>query len=82
MKCVICVSYMLWVIFVYKIVLRKTPKEEISWEAEVRLRNYIDIGLKGMRYKYETVLTGSIWMILISCSLCDVVMKVCLLDKF
>jgi len=31
---------------------------------------------------YERVLTGSIWMILISCSLCDVVMKVCLPDKF
>ena len=28
------------------------------------------------------MLTGSIWMILISCSLCDVVMQVCLSDKF
>jgi len=28
------------------------------------------------------VLTGSIWRILISCSLCDVEIKFCLPDKF
>jgi hypothetical protein len=28
------------------------------------------------------VLTGSIWMLLVSYRLCDVVMKVCLPDKF
>ena len=32
--------------------------------------------------RYERVLTGSIWMILISCSLCDVVMQVFSPDKF
>jgi len=41
---------------------------------------YIYIDLKGMGY--ERLLTGSIWMIWIRCSLCDVIMKVCLPDKF
>jgi len=31
------VSYMVWVIFVQKILRTWTPNEKISWDAEVRL---------------------------------------------
>jgi len=36
MKCLMHVSYMLWVIFVHKILLKKSPKVETTWEAEVK----------------------------------------------
>jgi len=51
MKCMMRVSYMLRVILLHKILLWKTPKEGIICEAQLVWWNYIDIGLKVMRYE-------------------------------
>jgi len=64
------VSYIVWVILYTKFFLGKSQKKKSLVKQKYGWWNYVDIDLKGMGY--ESVFTGFIWMILISCSLCDV----------
>ena len=75
-----CVIYDTCDIFYTKYYLGKPQKKKSFARHYYVLWNYIDIGLKDMRY--ERVLTGSIWMILLSCCLCDAAVQVCLTDSW
>ena len=74
-----CVIYVMCDIFYTKYYLGKPQKKKSFARHKYVWWNYIDIGLKGMRY--ERLLTGSNWMILISCCLCDAAVQVCLTDS-
>ena len=72
-----CVTYIICDTFYTKYYLGKPRKNHLR--VTRMFGGIIYIGLKELRYERE--LTGTIYIILISCSLCDVAMQVCLPDS-